>query len=76
MLSILDVMEMKKRNDVEGLIRALQYQDDIAVRAEAASSLGELGDRQAVEPLISTLHNKTTEVNGISKMQRIKEKCL
>jgi hypothetical protein len=56
MLTISDVMKMKDRKDVDGLIRALQDQD-IAVRAEAASSLGQLGDQKAVAPLISTLQN-------------------
>lgn len=55
MLSVLDVMNLKRRKDVDGLIRALQYQGDTAVRAEAALSLGQLGDLQAVDPLISTL---------------------
>ena len=55
MLSVLDVMNLKRRKDVDGLIRALEYQGDTAVRAEAALSLGKLGDLQAVDPLISTL---------------------
>jgi HEAT repeat protein len=59
MLSVSDVMDLKKRKDVNGLIRALQYQGDTAVRAEAASSLGHLGDLQAVDPLISTLQSDT-----------------
>ena len=48
------MMNMKKKNDIEGLIQALDFQD-IAVRAEAAESLGNLGDMRAVNPLISTL---------------------
>jgi HEAT repeat protein len=55
MISIVDVMNMKKQNDIEGLIRALEYRDDLAVRAEAAGSLGNLGDMRAVKPLILTL---------------------
>lgn len=54
MLTVLDVMNMKREKDVDGLIQALQDQD-IAVRAEAASSLGKLSDMKAVEPLISML---------------------
>jgi len=57
MLSILDVMDLKRRKDVGGLVLALQYQGDLAVRAEAARSLGQLGDFQAVLPLISALQN-------------------
>ena len=51
MLAILDVMDMRRAKGVDGLIRALQHQGDLAVRAEAAQSLGQLGDLQAVEPL-------------------------
>jgi hypothetical protein len=54
MLTVADVMKMRERNDLDGLIRAMQ-DPDIAVRAEAVSSLGNLGDPKAVEPLISTL---------------------
>jgi len=57
MLSVLDVMDLKRRKDVDGLVRALQYQGDTAVRAEAAGSLGHLGDLRSVDPLISTLQD-------------------
>ena len=57
MPSVLDVMDLKKRKDVNGLIRALQYQGDTAVRAEAALSLGQLDDLQAVDPLVSMLQS-------------------
>jgi HEAT repeat protein len=57
MLTISDVMGLKKRKDVNGLIRALQYRGDTAVRAEAALSLGQLGDVQAVDSLVSTLQS-------------------
>ncbi len=58
MITILDVMNMKKQNDIKGLIQALEYYDDIAVRAEAAESLGNLGDLQAVKPLILMLEHE------------------
>jgi len=56
MLTISDVMKMKEQKDVDGLLGSLQ-DHDIAVRAEAASSLGQLGNLKAVVPLISTLQN-------------------
>jgi hypothetical protein len=56
MLTISDVMKMKERRDIDCLIQALQDQD-IGVRAEAASSLGQLGDEKAVIPLISALQD-------------------
>ncbi len=58
MLTVSDVMRMKDNNDLEGLLRALRDQD-IAVRAEAALSLGGIGDKRAVEPLIATLQDDT-----------------
>jgi hypothetical protein len=56
MLTVADIMKMKEQKDLNGLLRALRDQD-IAVRAEAVSSLGGIGDRGAVEPLISTLQD-------------------
>lgn len=56
MATISDVMEMKGRRDIKGLTGALN-DPDVAVRAEAASSLGSLGDRTAVEPLVSSLRD-------------------
>jgi len=50
---------MKARQDVKGLIKALEYQKDSDIRALAAHFLGELGDSRAVEPLIAAL--KDTE---------------
>lgn len=58
MLTVSDIMDLKKRKDINGLIHALQYQGDTAVRAEAARSLGQLGDLQAVDSLISTLQSE------------------
>jgi hypothetical protein len=53
-VTISDIMAMKRRGDADGLIGALRH-SDLAVRAEAAISLGGLGDRSAVEPLIAVL---------------------
>lgn len=57
MLTVLDVMHMRRDADVEGLMSALQYQDDLAVRAEAAGALGQLGDPRACESLVATLEH-------------------
>jgi hypothetical protein len=56
MVTISDVIKMKENGDINGLIISLQDLD-IAVRAEAALSLGKLNDQKAVVPLISTLQN-------------------
>ena len=57
MLTVLNVMDLKRKGDIDGLISALQYQDDTALRAEAALSLGQLGDLRAVDSLISILQD-------------------
>jgi HEAT repeat protein len=48
-----DLMEAKK--DVKGLIKALGYGRDAAVRQGAAQALGEINDVRGVEPLIAAL---------------------
>ena len=49
-----DIEKMKKRKDVDGLIKALKNKD-IYVRSNAAEALGKIDDKQAVEPLIQAL---------------------
>lgn len=46
-----NIKKLKAKHDVDGLIKALNYQKDGNVRAGAAIALGELGDVRAVEPL-------------------------
>lgn len=53
-----DVQKMETKNDVEGLIKALDYQKDLHVRANAASALGRIGDARAVQSLITALNDK------------------
>jgi hypothetical protein len=53
-----DVVKMEGKRDVDGLIKALGYQKDAAVRREAARALGRIGDQAAIEPLIITLREK------------------
>lgn len=53
--SISDVEKMKAKRDVSGLIKALSYKKDAAVRVRAASSLGEIGDARAVDALTVAL---------------------
>jgi HEAT repeat protein len=49
-----DIQKMKAKRDVKGLIKALNYKND-HIQREAALALGEIGDKQAVEPLIAAL---------------------
>jgi hypothetical protein len=53
-----DVFNLIKGRDVHGLIAALKSRHPENVMA-AAKALGELGDRQAVEPLIILFHQST-----------------
>jgi len=46
-----NVEKMKAEKDVEGLIKALNYEHD-HVRWEVAEALGDISDARAVEPLI------------------------
>jgi HEAT repeat protein len=57
-----NVEKLKAKGDVKGLIKALGYKKDAEVRKEAAQALGEIGDTQAVEPLIATLKDENRDV--------------
>jgi len=52
-----NVEKMKTKKDVNGLIKALKY-NDAKVRYDAATALGELGDLRATEPLIHALMDR------------------
>ena len=53
---------MKAGQDVRGLIRLLNHRDP-DVQYEAAAALGDIGDSDAVEPLIAALKNN--ELSGV-----------
>jgi len=53
-----NIEKLKAKRDVKGLIEALDYERDISVRQAATKALGEIGDEQAIDPLIETLKNK------------------
>jgi len=61
-----NVDKMKARRDVEGLIKALSYRKDSAVRQAAAMALGEIKDASAVEPLIIALKDEHGHVRELS----------
>lgn len=50
-----NIEKMKKRCDVEGLIKALNYQKDPAIRLSAVEALETISDPRMVEPLIIAL---------------------
>jgi HEAT repeat protein len=49
-----NIEKLEEKQDIEGLIRALDYEDS-RVRERAAGILGNIGDSRAVEPLIKAL---------------------
>lgn len=57
-----DVEKLRGKRDVGGLIKALAYTKDSAVRRRAAQALGGIGDTRAVEPLIAGLRDSDQEV--------------
>ncbi|MGZ6265706.1 MAG: HEAT repeat domain-containing protein, partial [Candidatus Limnocylindrales bacterium] len=50
-----DPAKLEASRDVSGLIKALVYEKEAAVRTGAAGSLGRIGGPRAVQPLISAL---------------------
>jgi HEAT repeat protein len=50
-----DVAKLKDKRDVKGLIKALGYRKDTAIRSGAARALGELGDQRAGPGLVDAL---------------------
>lgn len=50
-----NIEKLKEKRDVDGLIRALDYNKDVEVRGDAADALGELFDVRAVVPLIKAM---------------------
>lgn len=63
-----NIQQLKSDQDIEGLIKALEYQEDQNVRLAAASALGRIKDSRAVEPLISALedHPRVREVAALA----------
>ena len=57
-----DVEKLEANRDVEGLIKALEYNKDSWVRKSAAEALGKLGDPKAVAPLIHALKDEDWRV--------------
>jgi HEAT repeat protein len=50
-----NVARLRERKDREGLVKALEYQKDAAVRREAVKALGELADPSLLDPLARAL---------------------
>ena len=59
-----NVQELESQEDVDGLIEALNYQEDHNIRLAAASALGKVGDSRAIDPLITALDDQ----QGVNEM--------
>ena len=57
-----NIEKLKAKDNIKGLIKALQYQKDEFVRSKAAGALGQIGAHEAVEPLIAALKDKSRDV--------------
>lgn len=62
-----DVLALKSKGDIDGLIEALNYDKDHNLRISAAWALGELGDSSAIEPLIDALDDRKLVKDVIAK---------
>lgn len=60
-----NVEKMKARRDIKGLIKTLEYKKDNNVRLLAARTLGEIGDPQAVEPLIDCMWDERSIASDV-----------
>ena len=56
-----NIEKMRTRQDVEGLLKALNHKDE-GVRADAAKALGDIEDVKAVEALIQALKDEVDSV--------------
>lgn len=52
-----NIEKLKKKRNVQALIKALGYTQDWTIRSQAALALGEIGDPQAILPLITALED-------------------
>ncbi|OVE79991.1 hypothetical protein BVY01_01070 [bacterium I07] len=57
-----DVQDLKLKNNVKKLIKALAYKKDDSIRKEAVEALGVIGDSRAVEPIIELLKDENQEM--------------
>ena len=59
-----NVQKMEEKEDVKGLIKALGYEKESDVRANAADALGKIGGSRAVEPLARALRDPDWHVQS------------
>jgi len=57
-----NIQKLKQKRNINALVKALTYKKDPNIRKWAADALGELGEKQAVAPLIAALDDQETDV--------------
>ena len=57
-----NVEKLQSKGKVKALIKALDYEKDLEIARRAALALGALGDRDAVQPLVTKLRAGPTGV--------------
>lgn len=67
-----DVEKLKAKGDVEGLIKALNYEKDVSVRRAAAEALGQIGDSQSMITLVASVGHKYSDVQQAAMQVLIK----
>ena len=61
-----DVRVLEAKNDLRGLIKALNYKRDDCVRWHAAEALGEIRDARVLGPLILALKDESPYVRFVT----------
>ena len=57
-----DIKKLMDCEDIEGLVKALGYQNDWEIREEAARALGYIADPRTLKPLIAALKDENWRV--------------
>lgn len=61
-----NVKKLAAKRDLEGMIKALGYQQDSPVRFDAVQALGRPAEARAVEPLMGALHDRDEDVRDLA----------
>ncbi len=68
-----DVERAEARRDTRRLTEALSWDDDPAIRVQAADAMGRIGDRVAVPALIARLHDRDARIAIIRALAKMRD---
>jgi HEAT repeat protein len=57
-----DIKKMERNKDVNGLMKALSFENDESIRRDAAFALGKISDSSTVDPIINELNYEKNNV--------------